>query len=319
METALLEKLFLTASTQSATRTLIPSLIYGCAWKRDRTADLVHQALNAGFGGIDVAAQPRHYREDLAGEGIRRAIAGGRVKRENLFVQSKYTPISGQDPSNLPYDPKTSIPTQVHASITSSLKNLRTTQDLSGVNDSYIDCLVLHSPLPTFAETKEAWLACEEFVPHRIRNLGISNTTLPILRELWEVAHIKPAVVQNRFHRETSWEGPLRKFCRDKGIVFQSFWTLSANPSLIRARPTEFLSKAAGVSREVAFYCLVLGLKGTVILDGTQNHMQEDLEGLEKVKEWVKANNYEWENQMKLFRDLIKERAPEESAGKGLQ
>lgn len=312
MESALLEKLFLTASTQSAARTFIPPLIYGCAWKKERTADLVYQALTTGFGGIDVAAQPRHYREDLAGKGIRRALSEGRVKRENLFIQTKYTPISGQDPTNLPYDPKTSITTQVQTSINSSLKNLRETEDLSGVDNSYIDSLVLHSPLPTFAETKEAWRACEEFVPHRVRNLGISNTTLPILRELWDVARIKPAVVQNRFHKETSFEGPLRKFCRDKGIVFQSFWTLSANPKLLRVRPTVFVAKAAGVSAEVAFYCLVLGLKGTVVLDGTQNHMREDLDGVQKVKGWVEGDTYEWENQMKLFRDMIETKVPED-------
>lgn len=313
MESALLEKLFLTASSSSAARTFIPPLIYGCAWKKDRTADLVHRALTTGFRGIDVAAQPRHYREDLAGEGIRRALSSSGIKREDIFVQTKYTPISGQDPSNLPYDPKTPIATQVRASITSSLKNLRTTSDLSGVDASYIDSLVLHSPLPTFAETKEAWRACEEFVPHRVRNLGISNTTLPILKELWEVAKVKPAVVQNRFHRETGWEAELRAWCREKGIVFQSFWTLSANPALLKARPTVFLGKAAGTSVEVAFYCLVLGLKGMVVLDGTKNHMEEDLEGVGKVKAWAGENKYEWENQMKLFRDMIEARAPEET------
>ena len=37
------------------------SMIYGTAWKADRTAKLVYHALQAGFRGVDTAAQPRHY------------------------------------------------------------------------------------------------------------------------------------------------------------------------------------------------------------------------------------------------------------------
>lgn len=36
-------------------------MLYGTAWKAERTAKLVQQALEAGFRGIDTAAQPRHY------------------------------------------------------------------------------------------------------------------------------------------------------------------------------------------------------------------------------------------------------------------
>lgn len=66
----------------------IPSLIYGTAWKKDHTRALVHQALKAGFRGIDTAAQPKHYQEDLVGQGIRDAINEGIVRRESLYVSS---------------------------------------------------------------------------------------------------------------------------------------------------------------------------------------------------------------------------------------
>lgn len=64
----------------------IPSLIYGTAWKKERTQELVVQALKAGFRGIDTAAQPKHYREDLVGEGVRQAVREGLVRREDLYV-----------------------------------------------------------------------------------------------------------------------------------------------------------------------------------------------------------------------------------------
>jgi diketogulonate reductase-like aldo/keto reductase len=63
------------------------SMIYGTAWKKDQTALLVRRAIGAGFRAIDVAAQPKHYREDLVGEGIRASIQEGHVKREDLYVR----------------------------------------------------------------------------------------------------------------------------------------------------------------------------------------------------------------------------------------
>lgn len=66
----------------------MPRMIYGTAWKKNRTADLVYQAIKEGFRGIDTAAMKRHYSEELTGEGIRRAIKDGIVTREELYVSS---------------------------------------------------------------------------------------------------------------------------------------------------------------------------------------------------------------------------------------
>ena len=64
----------------------IPSLIYGTAWKKDQTRLLVKQALLAGFRGVDTAAQPKHYQENLVGEGMRDAMREAGIKREELYV-----------------------------------------------------------------------------------------------------------------------------------------------------------------------------------------------------------------------------------------
>lgn len=68
-------------------------LIYGTAWKGEQTAELVYQAIKAGFRAIATASQPLHYREDLVGLGVRRAIDEGIVKREELFVSGPYFPL----------------------------------------------------------------------------------------------------------------------------------------------------------------------------------------------------------------------------------
>lgn len=76
----------LTLNSPSAAKTTIPKLVYGTAWKKERTADLVHKALKNGFRGIDTAAQPKHYDEHGVATGVKRAIAEGIIKREDLFV-----------------------------------------------------------------------------------------------------------------------------------------------------------------------------------------------------------------------------------------
>ena len=283
----------------------LPSLLYGTAWKKDHTKDLVKQALLSGFRGIDTAAQPKHYQEHLVGAGIREVLQNGQVKREDLYIQTKYTSINGQDPkAGIPYDPQENIAAQVHASIASSLRNLG--HDESG-NKPYLDCLVLHSPLPTTALTLEAWKAMEIHVPGDVRTLGLSNCyDLNVLQALWEAATIKPSVLQNRFYRESGYDRSIRIFCESKNITYQSFWTLTANPHLLKSRPVTDIGHDAVVSKEVALYSLVLGLGQVQVLCGTTNvdRMREDLIGIAKVQAWQAANNEAWSTALHAF-DLL--------------
>lgn len=309
---ALFESLLL-GPASSPVPTQIPAFLYGCAWKKEQTDNLVYQALTTGFRGIDVAAQPRHYREDLAGRGLRRALASGKVKRGDLFIQTKYSPPGAHDPQNCPYDLHSSITDQVNASVKSSLHNLRVSEDAQAAEaeGTYIDCLVLHSPLPDYKLTLEAWRAFEAHVPHTVGHLGISNTTLPILQGLYKDAKIKPSIVQQRFYRDTFYEVALRRWCRQRGIIFQSFWTLTGNSRLLHSAPVRDLAHTANVSPEVALYAYVLGLEGATICNGTSSHMREDLEGIEKVKSWAQSNGSDWANLMKHFKDLIGENQDE--------
>lgn len=80
----------------------MPRLIYGTAWKGNRTADLVVQAIQLGFKGIDTACQPKHYNEAGVGEALCRLAEKG-IQRESLFIQTKFTPSVGQDPLTIPY------------------------------------------------------------------------------------------------------------------------------------------------------------------------------------------------------------------------
>lgn len=228
-------------------------------------------------------------------------------------VQTKFTSITGQDPSNMPYDPRTSVTAQVHSSIKNSLKNLRLSDEHTTTEGTYIDILILHSPLPTAQETLEAWSTLETYVPHRIRNLGISNTSLPILKYLYDSPQvsIKPAVVQNRFYEGTQFDVPLREFNRQNQIIYQSFWTLTANPHLLRSDAVQQVASGAGISIAAALYCLVMGLGETTVLNGTTNeaHMQADLAAPAQIKQLLQtqpAFRTLWEDALSRFKRLIR-------------
>ncbi|KAK3626201.1 hypothetical protein LTR56_019989 [Elasticomyces elasticus] len=284
----------------------IPTLIYGTAWKKEKTRELVRQALVTGFRGVDTAAQPKHYREDLVGQGIGDAMKEAGIKRQDLYIQTKYTSVNGQDPSNMPYDATTSISEQVHASVASSLRHLASTAE--SPEETYIDCLVLHSPLPTQSQTREAWQAMESHVPQQVRSLGISNIyELPALMALYDMASIKPAVVQNRFYSATGYDRDIRAFCRERGMIYQSFWTLTGNPDLLRSPPVRHVAACLGVTAPVALYGLVLGLDRISILDGTTNagHMKADLDGVEAVQLWLRERDQKQAAVLDGFRSLL--------------
>ena len=244
--------------------------MYGTAWKKSDTAKLVATALRLGFRGIDTACQPKHYEEAGVGEGVAASL-GEKLTRADLYLQTKFTSVSGQDPKRIPYDPRASLSQQVLQSLEVSLRNLRT---------DYLDCLVLHSPMPTAAENREVWQAMETLVDAgKVRQLGISNCySLDELAMLFAVARIKPAVLQNRFYAQTGYDREIRAFCRKQSVLYQSFWTLTANPEILaHGTVVGLASKYQRTPAQILFRYLtqidVVPLTGT----RSEAHMSEDL------------------------------------------
>ncbi|TDZ66009.1 Glycerol 2-dehydrogenase [Colletotrichum trifolii] len=288
----------------------IPRLIYGTAWKKSQTAPLVTSALAAGFRGLDTAAS-HHYSESGVGAGLRTYLSQSHsqsqtppLRRSDLYLQTKFSPA----PSSLP------IPEQVHNSISSSFQNLAVPPALFHDNapdeEFYLDCVLLHAPYPSYKDTLLAWRALESYVPHKIRTIGISNVDLADLTTLCADAAVKPAVVQNRLNPKEDFNTPVRLFCRERAINFQSFWTLTANPGLVKSDVVGRVAAAARVSNEVAMYGLVLGLGGVSVLDGTTNEarMKEDLEGVERVAAWAAAQGADtWKQSLAALKTIIGE------------
>jgi len=248
----------------------MPRIIYGTAWKQERTAALVEQAIEIGFRGIDTACQPKHYNEAGVGEGIAACLTRG-LERAELYLQTKFTPLSGQDLLRVPYDVKASLSDQVAQSFQTSLKNLQT---------SYLDCLVLHSPLANQLEMWQVWQAMESiFHNGGTKQLGISNCyDLNQLEELYRTAEVKPVVLQNRFYTDTDYDRSIRDFCRQQQIIYQSFWTLTANPKVLAHARVQNLAKKYNRSAAQVFYRYLTQI-GIIPLTGTSSvaHMREDL------------------------------------------
>jgi len=188
-----------------------------------------------------------------------------------LFLQTKFTPLSGQDPRQMPYDMNAPVEFQVAQSFEASKKNLQT---------EYVDSLVLHSPMAPHALLMKAWNAMEKIQKTGgARQLGISNCYDPeVFRSLYADANVKPAVVQNRFYQETGYDTNLRHWCSNHGVIYQSFWTLTANPQILASNTVRSIAQKYKKTEAQIFF-RYLSQSGIVPLTGTssEQHMREDL------------------------------------------
>ena len=250
----------------------VPNLMYGTAWKKASTKELVQLAVASGFRAIDTANQLIHYEEALVGEALQ-ALEQQGVRRESLFLQTKFTSVDGQD-QRTPYDPVADLTTQVRQSFESSLTHLGTT---------YLDSYVLHAPFQRRglgAADWEVWAAMEElYESGKTKMIGISNVAAGQLGELCEKARHKPMVVQNRCFAALSWDKQVRDICQAQGIIYQGFSLLTANREVLVDPEIRAIARrlGAGVAQVIFRFAMQIGM---LPLTGTtsQQHMKEDLQ-----------------------------------------
>lgn len=275
-----------------------PFLVYGTAWKEQETARYVSEAVQAGFRFIDTACQPKHYNEAGVGDGWKAAAQELGLARSDLFLQTKYTPFSGQDPNRVPYDHTAPIEEQVKQSLQVSLKNLHT---------DYLDSLVMHSPLDTLEHTMQAWRVMETFVDEgKVLRLGISNCyQYDFFTAIYNQARIKPSVLQNRFYSESNFDTNLRKFCKEKNIWYQSFWTLTANRHALALPEVKELAGKKNLTPQTLMYAFMMSLGYATPLDGTrsQQHMIQDVAVMERMQGG--EDIFESEDELRSFAKIL--------------
>ncbi len=250
----------------------IPSFMYGTAWKEEATTQLVQLAVESGFTAIDTANQLIHYQEALVGEALQ-ALGKKGIKRDTLFLQTKFTSVDGQD-HRTPYDASADLTTQVRQSFDSSLSHLCT---------DYVDSYVLHAPFSRrgLGEADwEVWAAMEGiYQSGKTKMIGISNVAAGQLAELCEQANVKPMVVQNRCYAALGWDKEVREICQAHGIIYQGFSLLTANREVLIYPEIQKIARRLGAGPAQIIFRFAMQI-GMLPLTGTtsEQHMKEDLQ-----------------------------------------
>jgi len=182
------------------------------------TVRATRDALDAGFRHFDCAERYRNEHE--VGEALQAGIAAAGITREDIFVTTKLWNTNHR-------------PERVEPAFDSSLERL-------GLD--YLDLYLIHTPFAfqpgdeqdprdengnvlydSGITLLETWGAMEKLVDQgRCGAIGLSDITLDGLLPLYELARIKPAVVQVEAHPYLP-ETELLDFCNENGIVFLAF------------------------------------------------------------------------------------------------
>lgn len=197
-------------------------------WKIDKpsAAGVVQKAVEVGYRHFDCACD--YGNESEVGDGLQRAIAGGDVNRDDLWITSKLW--------NTYHAPEHVLP---------ALK--RTLTDLK---QDFLDLYLVHFPIatkfvpfeeryppewffdPVAAEPKiepvdvsirETWEAMEEL--HQsglVKNIGICNFGCSLIRDLLSYAKVRPSFLQVELHPLLTQEKLLR-YCQQESIEVTAF------------------------------------------------------------------------------------------------
>jgi len=194
------------------------------------TKNATKAALEAGFRAFDTAERYRTEKE--VGEAMKEVFAEGKIKREDVFVITKLWNTNHR-------------PERVKPAFEASLRRLQL---------DYVDLYLIHTPFAfqpgdvqdprdangnviydTGVTLLDTWGALEQLVDEgKCKAIGLSDLSLEKVKEIFEAATIKPAVVHVESHPYLpQWE--LLDYCRENGIVLQAFAPLGHNsePNLL--------------------------------------------------------------------------------------
>lgn len=202
-------------------------------WKipRERTVELVELAVDAGYRHFDAACD--YGNETEAGVGLQRALQSGKCSRDELWITSKLWNTCHR-PEHVKLAAKKSLHDLqldvldlylVHFPIALEFVPFETRYPAGWVFDP-----AAPSPRmkPVAVPISETWEAMEELVSAGlVREIGVSNFGISLLRDLLAHAKIPPAVLQVELHPYLTQDKLLR-YCRESGIAVTGFSPLGA-------------------------------------------------------------------------------------------
>lgn len=202
-------------------------------WKieQERTADVVRQAIEVGYRHFDSACD--YGNEAETGAGLQAAIESGAVSRHDLWITSKLwnnyhraehvRPALQRTLSDLRLDYLDLY--LIHFPISLKFIPLETRYPPGWTHDPEAETPQLEpDPVPI----RETWEAMQELVTAGlVREIGVCNFGVSLLRDLLSYATITPTVLQVEMHPFLTQEKLLR-FCRESGIAVTAFSPLGA-------------------------------------------------------------------------------------------
>ncbi len=231
------------------------------------TRNATKAALEAGFRALDTAERYRTEKE--VGEAMAEVFSAGEIKREDVFVITKLWNTNHRAE-------------RVKPAFEASLKKLQL---------DYLDLYLIHTPFafqpgddqdPRDVSGKviydqgvtllDTWRALEELVKEgKCKAIGLSDISLEKVKEIYDAATIKPAVVHLESHPYLpEWE--LLDYCRANGIVLQAFAPLGHNsePNLLEDPIITGIAKRVGkTAAQVALAWAIQ--RGTALLTTSKN------------------------------------------------
>ena len=249
-------------------------------WTQDdeTTANSVYCALKNGYRLIDTA---QYYGNEAGvGEGVRKAIGEGIVKREDVFITSKVMPTNYNN---------------AYSSIAQSNEK---------IGLGYIDLMLIHQ---SGSNDKQVYRALEQAVKDgTVRSIGISNYyTKAEFDRITEDAEIMPAVVQNEnhpFYQNTEFQ----EYVKQYGTVVESYYPLGGRGHTQDLLGNETINEIAKAHNKTAAQIILRWhvQSGYVTIPGSSNpnHIAENIDifdfeltdgEMQKMKALNTGNRYE--------------------------
>ena len=185
----------------------VPQLGYG-VWQveNDVAADVVRQAIEAGYRHIDTAAS---YRNE---GGVGRAVKASGVSREDLFITTKL------DNGDQGFD-------SAKDALAASLAEL---------DMDYVDLYLIHWASPQRGKYLESWKALIELQQEgKARSIGVSNFPLEQLEEIIAETGVVPVMHQIELHPEFQ-QAELRAYHAEKSILTEAWSPLGQGGDILQ-------------------------------------------------------------------------------------
>ena len=216
----------------------IPQLGYG-VWQveNDVAADVVEQAIRAGYRHIDTA---RIYGNE---EGVGRAVRAADVPREDLFITTKLW--------NDDHDRDKAL-----AAIDGSLERLGLEQ---------VDLFLIHWAKPVQGKYLEAWKAMIEIQQAgKARSIGVSNFPAEQLEEIIEATGVVPAIHQIELHPYFQ-QRELRELHAKHNIVTEAWSPLGSGGAVLNDPVITQIAEEKGVTNAQVIIAWHLAIGNVVI------------------------------------------------------